>query len=118
MSEKKLQKTPDNFKITIDYFSGKIFETNLAANQIINDTALECRKKKIKSNIQIINRAGKDFQFTEFDRAILNACISEQAAGKTFTTAKNIFRGLGGGRDLYPAMKHAILDSIEKLASV
>ena len=61
---------------------------------------------------------GKDIQLTEFDRAVFNICISEQAEGKKFTTAKTIFHKLGGGRDLTPTMKRAIMESVEKLAGV
>lgn len=118
MDEKNLIPRTDNFKITVDYLSGKIFDSSLPANQTINDSILESRKKNIQSNIQIINCAGSDIHFTEFDRAVLNALIAEQAADKTFTTAKIIFRRLGGGRDLTPSMRKAILDSVEKLARV
>ncbi|MBQ7704338.1 MAG: hypothetical protein IJT73_02765 [Selenomonadaceae bacterium] len=118
MNEKNLQPRAANFKITIDYLSNKIFDSSLAAGQTINDTELERRKKKILSNIQIINCTGKDIHFSEFDRAVLNACISEQIEGKSFTTAKSIFRKLGGGSDLTPSMKKAILESVEKLAGI
>ena len=108
----------DNFKITIDYLSGKIFNDVIPANKTIQGTILESRKKNIVSDFWVINLTGKDIQLTEFDRAVFNICISEQAEGKKFTTAKTIFHKLGGGRDLTPTMKRAIMESVEKLAGV
>ena len=118
-NEKGVQQYPaDNLKITIDYLSRKAFNYKLPAGQIIKDALLESRKKKVISQVTIINAGGEDVEFTEFDRAVLTICIAEQAKGNEYTTPNIIFHQLGGGHRLTAKMKKAILDSIEKLANV
>ena len=108
----------DNLKITIDYVSNLVFNSNLKPGEIIEDVIIENKKKKIESPIQIINCTGQNIYFGEFDRAVLTALIREQAKGNTFTTARRIFHILGGGDRLTPAMKKAIMNSVEKFAGV
>lgn len=121
MDNKNKSLTPsdsDDFKITVDYVSNKIFNSKLESGETIEDVILENKKKHIESLIQIINCTGQIVFFGEFDRAVLNAAIKEISQGKTFTTARRIFHILGGGDRLHPTMKKAILESIEKFAGV
>lgn len=118
MKKNNQRQNSDSLKIPIDNLSSTAFSTELAANERKEDEILESRKKKVTSSVTIVNETGKDIQFTEFDRAVLDVCIAERASGNEFTTPRIIFHQLGGGDKLTPNMKRAILDSIERLASV
>ena len=107
-----------NFKITIDYLSDEAFYIDLNANEVKSGEIVESRRKNIVSGYTITNVTNSIIQLTEFDRAVLNACISEQAAGNEFTTPERLFHWLGGGKNLTSDMRKAIMDSIERLASV
>ncbi len=117
--DKGIQQYPsDNLKITIDRLSGKAFSSKLKAGESIKDIIVENRRKKIVTNITITNCSGDDVQFIEFDRAVFDVCISEQAKGNELITPRTIFHQLGGGDKLTSNMRKAILESIEKLARV
>lgn len=104
-------------KILIDNLSQKAFALNIAAKDKVEDEMLESRKRKITSKITIQNFSSNDIQFTEFDRAVLDAAIAERAKGNEYTTAAILFRHLGGKR-LTENMRRAIIASLDKLASV
>ena len=120
MSKKNgAQQYPSNvLKITIDNLSNKAFGARLASGEKTEDEVFESRKKKIISKITLTNGTGQDVQFTEFDRAVFDVCISEQAKGNELITPSIIFHQLGGGDKLTPNMRKAIMESIEKLAGV
>ena len=107
----------DNLKITIDGLSGKVFSSELKVGETVKDIICENRRKKIASYVTLTNGTGQDVQFTEFDRAVFDVCISEQANGNELITPSIVFHQLGGGHVLYDNMKKAIMESIEKLAS-
>lgn len=108
----------NKFKISIDYLSRETFDTTLEANESKTGKIVESRRKNITSDYVIANVTANDVNLTEFDRAVLNAVIAEQAAGNEFTTPRRLFHLLGGGHVLTNDMRKAILDSIERLASV
>ena len=114
--EKRLRLYPTkDFKLPIDLLSQKIFDADFSSGNRLEFELLESRKRGITSKITILNGSGE--QLTEFDRAVLNAALSEIANGnKTFTTAV-IFRHLGGNR-LTDNMRRAILDSFNRLSVV
>lgn len=107
-----------NFRITIDYLSHKAFCTELAANEAKTGKVVESRRKGITSDYTIYNVSSSGAKLTEFDRAVLNAAIAEQIAGNEYTTPAILYHQLGGGHVLTRAMRKAIMDSIERLASV
>lgn len=118
-ANKKFQLQPaGNFKITIGYLSRETFSTALDAYKIRNGKVVESLRKNITSNYAITNVKTNGVKFTEFNRAVLNACIAEQAAGNDFTTVARLFHLLGGGKNLTRNMRKALTDSIERLASV
>ena len=107
-----------NLKIAIDQLTRKVFSSNIRNGETIQDTIVENRKKKIISNVTLINGAGKDVHFTEFDRAVLDVCLSAMIQNDEFISPRTIFHQLGGGDKLTVKMRKAILDSIERLACV
>jgi hypothetical protein len=119
--------TGDSFKIPIDLLSrtamncqipGKTDEWSDDKENVVVDKMLESKRRNVYSDITIINRSAKFVTFTEFDYAVLDACISEKMKGNEYTTATIIFHRLGGGHVLTPKMRKAILDSIERLSVV
>ncbi|MBR6012954.1 MAG: hypothetical protein IK062_04120 [Selenomonadaceae bacterium] len=116
--EKGIQQYPaDSLKIINDGLSKKTFNSKLPVGKT-EDILLESRQKKVISKVTFINCTSDEVEFTEFDRAVLDVCISEQAKGNEYTTPRIIFHQLGGGHRLTDNMKNAIMESIEKLASV
>ena len=107
-----------NFKIAIDQLSRKVFGSKFRNGETIQDTIVESRKKKIISNVTLINGTGKDIQLTEFDRAVFDVCLSAMIQNDDFISPRTIFHQLGGGHVLTVKMRKAILDSIERLACV
>ena len=140
-------KPVDSFKIPIDLLSKTVLHTNLGAptefekeksywdengnRQFRTEKFLKCndentksqiltesKKRNIYSEVTIVNWNNRAVAIVEFDFAVLDACITEKLHGNEYTTANIIFHRLGGGRNLTPKMRRAILNSIEKLASV
>lgn len=107
-----------NFKITIDYLSREALNTILNPKESKEGVVIESRSKGITSKYTIVNVSTNGIKLTEFDRAILNAAISEQSAGNEYTTPERIYHLIGGGHILYPDMRQKILDSFDRLASV
>ena len=120
MSEKiNIQLLPvQDFKIPIDFLSDATFDAEFDANEIKTGEVVECRRKNIVSPYKIKNFSKSPIRLTEFDRAVRNACIAEQAAGNEYTTAERIYHRLGGGKNLTDDMRKAIMDSVWRLASV
>ena len=107
-----------DFKITIDYLSNEALDTDLDAEATKTGEVIESRRKKIVSSYKIYNLTDSIVQFTEFDRAVLDACIAEQSAGNEYTTPERLYHWLGGGKNLTDEMHRAIMGSIDRLASV
>ena len=105
-----------DFKIPIDCLTQTIFSTDFTNGNIVETEIVESKKRGIKSKITIINNSGAPL--TEFDRAVLNAAITEIANGNTTFSANIIFHHLGGGRNLPENMRRAILDSFDKLSLI
>lgn len=123
MSDKKIPKNfqvvpVKNFKITIDYLSREALNAILNPNESKEGVVIESRYKGITSKYTIINVSSNGVKLTEFDRAILNAAISEQTAGNEYTTPEIIYHLIGGGHVLTNKMRQKILDSFERLATV
>lgn len=120
--------TGDSFKIPIDLLSrtamncqipGKTDEWSDDKENVVVDKMLESKRRNVYSDITIINLNASSVRFTEFDYAVLDACINEKMKGNEYTTANIIFHRLGGGKHtLTPKMRKAILDSIERLSVV
>ena len=107
-----------DFKIPIDFLSDVAFDAELDARKIKKGEVVESRRKNVVSPYQISNFSKSPVRLTEFDRAVRNACISEHTAGNEFTTPERIYRRLGGSYNLGDDMRKAIMDSIDRLASV
>lgn len=107
-----------DFKITIDCVTKEAFESSTDAKEEVETEISESNRRNITSQVVITNTSKNPVQFTEFDRAVLNAALAEIANGNEATTARIIFRRLGGGDKLTPKMHEAILESFEKLASI
>lgn len=107
-----------DFKIPIDFLSDETFDAELDARKVKTGEVVESRRKNIVSPYKIINYSVSPVRLTEFDRAVRNACIAEQSAGNEFTTPERIYHRLGGGKNLYDDMRKAIMNSINRLASV
>ena len=107
-----------DFKIPIDFLSDETFDAELDARKVKTGEVVESRRKNIVSPYKIINYSVSPVRLTEFDRAVRNACIAEQAAGNEFTTPEIIYHRLGGGHKLTNDMRKAIMNSINRLASV
>lgn len=75
-----------NFKITIDYLSREALNATLNPKESKEGIVIESRSKGITSKYTIINVSTNDIKLTEFDRAVLNAAISEQTAGNEYST--------------------------------
>lgn len=108
----------NNFKITIDYLSNEALDTELGAKEVKSGEVIESRRRKIVSSYKIYNVTDSIIQLSEFDRAVLDACITEQLADNEYTTPERIYRWLGGSYNLGDEMRKAIVDSLERLASV
>ena len=78
----------------------------------------DSRKRNITNRVTFSANFPTATRLTEFDYAILDACLNEKKHGNTFTTVRRIFRILGGGHVLTPKMRAAILASLERLAGV
>ena len=107
-----------DFKIPIDFLSDETFDAELDARKVKTGEVVESRRKNIVSPYKIINYSVSPVRLTEFDRAVRNACIAEQSAGNEFTTPEIIYHRLGGGHKLTNDMRKAIMNSINRLASV
>lgn len=107
-----------DFKITIDYLTDEALDTDIDANEARNGEVVESKRKNIVSTYTISNVTNSIIQLNEFDRALLNACIAEQAAGNEYTTPERLYHWLGGGKNLTDDMRNAIMRSINRLASV
>lgn len=105
------------FKIPINLLTQKAFGTHLDGNETIETEVLESRRRNITSKVTIINKNQKEVFLSEFDYAVLNACIFEYSRGNEYTSAAIIFRYLGGNR-LTPNTRKEIEHSLEKLATV
>lgn len=118
--------TGDSFKIPIDLLSKTVMSSELKAKtkrysddeNVVEGKMLESKRRNVYSDITITNYSAQSVAFTEFDYAVLDACISEKMKGNEYTTARIIFHRLGGGKNLTPKMRKAILDSIERLSVV
>lgn len=137
----------NSFKIPIDLLSKTVLHTNLGApteieqkksywdengnRQFYTEKFLQCneestkcqkltesKKRNIYSEVTIVNWNNCAVIILEFDFAVLDACITEKLHGNEYTTPNIIFHRLGGGRNLTPKMRKAILDSVEKLSKV
>ena len=108
----------NNFKITIDYLSNEALDTELDAKEVKSGEVIESRRRKIVSSYKIYNVTDSIIQLSEFDRAVLDACITEQLADNEYSTPERIYHWLGGGHILTKEMRKAIVDSLERLASV
>lgn len=104
------------FKIPIDSLSNIVFELDFTDKKLVVTDIVESNRRNIKSKVTILNGSGE--QITEFDRAVLNAAISEIENGNTVFTANIIFRHLGGSHYLTEDMRRAILESFNKLSVV
>ena len=78
----------------------------------------DSRKRNITNQVTFSTNSPTVTRLTEFDYAVLDACINEKKHGNKFTTVRRIFRILGGGHILTPKMRAAILASLERLAVV
>ena len=83
-----------------------------------NITLYDSRKRNITNHVTFSVQSPNVTSFTEFDYAVLDACLNEKKHGNVYTTVNRIFHILGGGQNLTPKMKDTILESIERLAGV
>lgn len=100
------------FRQEIKVGTGKFTETTKSVE------LYDSRKRNLTNQVNFSVNSPNITRLTEFDYAVLDACINEKKHGNTFTTVRRIFHILGGGHILYPQMREAILNSLERLAGV
>lgn len=83
-----------------------------------NITLYDSRRRNLTNHVTFSVQSPNVTNFTEFDYAVLDACLNEKKHGNSYTTVNRIFHILGGGQNLTPKMRAAILDSLERLAGV
>jgi hypothetical protein len=78
----------------------------------------DSRKRNLTNQVTFAVKSPNATNLTEFDYAVLDACITEKKNGNAYTTVNRIFHILGGGHILTPQMRVSILESLECLAGV
>jgi len=122
-----VQVSPTGIRVEVnDKLSKVIFKRNYDTSteyKIVERKAKKTKSGKVKAkvttNYTVINENG-EVKLTEFDRAVLSVCISEQKAGNRYTTINMIFRALTGrvGEVAvvpYPKQRDEIEKSIKRL---
>ena len=128
---KNVQLSPTDVRVEVnDKFAKVIFKRDYDTSteyKIVERKAKKSKSGKVKAkvatNYKVTNEHGEvNIKLTEFDRAVLSVCISEQKVGNRYTTINMIFRALVGkvgqaDDGIYPMknQKAAIEESIKRL---
>jgi hypothetical protein len=106
------------FKLIIDNLTQKMFEIDIDGKSEISFDLVESHLKNITSSVKISNLNSLNTNFGEFEYAVFDATVSERLAGNEYTTAAILCRHLGCSHTPSAEIQKAVINSLEKLASI
>lgn len=108
------------FNLPVEEFTDMIF--NGVGNCVTENPKSRTSKVKTKFRLENVGTCELSEPLNEFDRAILDVCVSAQQAGASVITADIIWRMMAGDKSrntkVRPSQKAAVLASVERLMSL